>query len=50
MENAPFGRYLRDAKAYEVAGGSNEVLKNTIAKMLLPISGLETAKGKGPSS
>lgn len=44
MENAPFGRYLRDAKAYEVAGGSNEVLKNTIAKMLLPIAGLEPGK------
>ena len=44
MENAPFGRYLRDAKAYEVAGGSNEVLKNTIAKMLLPIAGLDAAK------
>jgi len=34
-ENAPFGRYLRDAKAYEIAGGSGEVLKNTIAKYLL---------------
>jgi alkylation response protein AidB-like acyl-CoA dehydrogenase len=34
-ENAPFGRYLRDAKAYEIAGGSAEVLKNTIAKYLL---------------
>ncbi|MEW6257542.1 MAG: acyl-CoA dehydrogenase family protein [Pseudomonadota bacterium] len=34
MENAPFGRYLRDAKAYEIAGGSNEILKNTIAKFL----------------
>ncbi len=44
MENAPFGRYLRDAKAYEVAGGSSEILKNTIAKCLLPISGL-TGKG-----
>lgn len=33
--SSPFGRYLRDAKAYEVAGGSNEVLKNTIAKRLL---------------
>lgn len=32
MESAPFGRYLRDAKAYEIAGGSSEVLKNTIAK------------------
>jgi alkylation response protein AidB-like acyl-CoA dehydrogenase len=30
--NAPFGRYLRDAKAYEIAGGSNEILKNTIGK------------------
>lgn len=34
-ENAPFGRYLRDAKAYEIAGGSSEVLKNTIAKYLV---------------
>lgn len=34
MESAPFGRYFRDAKAYEVAGGSSEVLKNTIAKQL----------------
>jgi alkylation response protein AidB-like acyl-CoA dehydrogenase len=35
MESAPFGRYLRDAKAYEIAGGSSEVLKNTIGKSLL---------------
>jgi alkylation response protein AidB-like acyl-CoA dehydrogenase len=34
MESAPFGRYLRDAKAYEIAGGSSEVLKNTIGKSL----------------
>lgn len=34
-QNAPFGRYLRDAKAYEIAGGSAEVLKNTIAKYLM---------------
>ena len=34
MENAPFGRYLRDAKAYEIAGESAEVLKNTIGKFL----------------
>lgn len=34
-ENAPFGRYLRDAKAYEIAGGSSEILKNTIGKHLL---------------
>lgn len=34
MESARFGRYLRDAKAYEIAGGSSEILKNTIAKRL----------------
>lgn len=34
MESAPFGRFLRDAKAYEIAGGSSEVLKNTIGKSL----------------
>ena len=34
MENSPYGRYLRDAKAYEIAGGSSEILKNTIAKAL----------------
>ena len=31
LDSAPFGRYLRDAKAYEIAGGSSEILKNTIA-------------------
>jgi alkylation response protein AidB-like acyl-CoA dehydrogenase len=41
-ESAPFGRYLRDAKAYEIAGGSAEVLKNTIGKYL--VSGLEIGK------
>jgi alkylation response protein AidB-like acyl-CoA dehydrogenase len=35
MESAPFGRYLRDAKAYEVAGGASEILKNTITKTLI---------------
>ncbi|MDN3020100.1 acyl-CoA dehydrogenase family protein [Paenibacillus sp. BSR1-1] len=30
--NSPLGRFLRDAKAYEIAGGSNEILKNTIGK------------------
>jgi alkylation response protein AidB-like acyl-CoA dehydrogenase len=30
--NSPLGRYLRDAKAYEIAGGSNEILRNTIGK------------------
>ncbi|MEP9369534.1 acyl-CoA dehydrogenase family protein [Xanthobacter sp. VNH20] len=44
MENAPFGRYLRDAKAYEIAGGSNEILKNTIAKFLIPASGAASLK------
>lgn len=32
--SSPFGRYFRDAKAYELAGGSSEVLKNTIARSL----------------
>ena len=32
---APFGRFLRDAKAYEIAGGSTETLRNTIGKYLL---------------
>ncbi|WP_127088927.1 acyl-CoA dehydrogenase family protein [Aquabacter cavernae] len=44
MENAPFGRYLRDAKAYEIAGGSNEILKNTIAKFLNTASGAQSLK------
>jgi len=35
MTSAPFGRYLRDAKTYEIGGGSSEILKNTIAKVLL---------------
>jgi alkylation response protein AidB-like acyl-CoA dehydrogenase len=35
QETSPFGRYFRDAKAYEVAGGSSEVLKNTIAKSFI---------------
>ena len=34
-QSEPFGRYLRDAKAYEVAGGSSEILKNTIAKSVI---------------
>ena len=38
METAPFGRYLRDAKAYEIAGGSSEILKNTIAKRLRDVA------------
>ena len=39
---APFGRYLRDAKAYEIAGGSSEILRNTIGKRIKAI--METAK------
>ncbi len=31
---APFSRLFRDAKTYEIGGGSSEVLKNTIAKAL----------------
>ena len=35
QETSPYGRYFRDAKAYEVAGGSTEILKNTIARTLI---------------
>ncbi|HVO31895.1 MAG TPA: acyl-CoA dehydrogenase family protein [bacterium] len=35
IEDAPFSRYLRDAKTYEIAGGSSEILRNTIGKFLL---------------
>ena len=35
LETAPFGRYLRDAKTYEIAGGSSEILKNTLGDYLL---------------
>ncbi len=45
QETSPFGRYLRDAKAYEVAGGSSEVLKNTIAKSLLKAAEAQDAAG-----
>jgi alkylation response protein AidB-like acyl-CoA dehydrogenase len=41
QETNPFGRYFRDAKAYEVAGGSNEVLKNTYAKSLIKAAGAQ---------
>ena len=44
MEIAPFGRYLRDAKAYEIAGGSSEILKNTIGKRLSQLPGMADAK------
>ena len=35
QETSPYGRYFRDAKTYEVAGGSVEILKDTIAKSLI---------------
>lgn len=34
MVNSPFNRYWRDAKTFEIGGGSMEVLKNTIARYL----------------
>jgi alkylation response protein AidB-like acyl-CoA dehydrogenase len=48
-ENAPFGRYLRDAKAYEIAGGSSEILKNTIGKYLVKFS-QGIAQAENPST
>lgn len=33
--HTPFPRYLRDAKVYEIGGGSSEILRNTIVKRLL---------------
>lgn len=39
MVNAPFGRFLRDAKTYEIGGGSSEILKNAIAKCVLRHAG-----------
>ncbi len=35
-EKSPFGRYLRDAKAYQIGGGTSEVLRETIARRLAP--------------
>lgn len=34
MTNSPFNRYFRDAKVFEIGGGSIEVLKNTIGRYL----------------
>jgi alkylation response protein AidB-like acyl-CoA dehydrogenase len=34
MVNSPFNRYWRDAKTFEIGGGSMEVLKNTIGRFL----------------
>jgi len=36
--NTPLGRYLRDAKTYEIGGGSSEILKNTLAKYLVKLA------------
>lgn len=44
MINSSFGRYLRDAKTYEIAGGSAEILKNTIGKYLLRGAGGQGAR------
>lgn len=33
--NVPFGRYFRDAKTYEIGGGSSEILKNTLGKVII---------------
>ncbi len=41
IATAPYNRYMRDAKAYEVGGGSSEILKNTIAKFVLEHEELE---------
>jgi len=43
VETAPFARYLRDAKTYEIAGGSSEILKNTIGKYLEKLVGIAPA-------
>lgn len=40
MVNAPFSRLFRDAKTYEIGGGSSEVLKNTLAKFFLKHAGI----------
>ncbi|MEJ8827360.1 acyl-CoA dehydrogenase family protein [Variovorax humicola] len=34
MVNSPFNRYWRDAKTFEIGGGSMEVLKNTVGRYL----------------
>jgi alkylation response protein AidB-like acyl-CoA dehydrogenase len=35
MREAPLERYLRDAKMYEVAGGTSEIMRLTIARRVL---------------
>lgn len=35
LEDAPFERYMRDAKMYEIAGGTSEIMRLTIARRLL---------------
>jgi alkylation response protein AidB-like acyl-CoA dehydrogenase len=34
-DNTPYARYIRDAKTYEIAAGSSEIMKNTIAKYII---------------
>lgn len=41
MVNSPFNRYWRDAKTFEIGGGSMEILKNTLGRFL---GRLETAE------
>lgn len=42
VEDSAFSRYLRDAKTWEIAGGSSEILKNTIGRFLLRVAGGES--------
>ena len=35
LAEAPFERYMRDAKMYEIAGGTSEIMRLTIARRLL---------------
>lgn len=48
--DSPFGRYLRDAKTYEIAGGSSEILRNTIMKRLLVSLGVTASAPPPPKS
>ena len=38
-----FPRYLRDAKVYEIGGGSSEILRNTIVKRLMASLGVQAS-------
>ena len=48
--DSPFGRYLRDAKTYEIAGGSSEILRNTIMKRLLVSMGVTPSAPPPPKT